>query len=486
MVPPDTADAKAVEELLRTIGKAQRALQMYLPNNPVYKRSLAQLADAFAPVWSVTGRLVLDIHEHDVHWEGISVTPESARGEGFAWQLYKDGLRRLTLLPGVEGEEIQRFLELLNRARLLPADASDDLLTLLWEEELVLITYAFIEALGDGMEFLQESPIRETNPEPGTARAEVAEADRHELMAELADADSTPYFLDEAEGRFIRSELDEEYRRDIGTAAMDALMDILETVNDAEVRREIIGLLEDVLPAQLAVGGFGAVAHILRELRVIIARVTGLDQDMHAAVLSFEERLSDPAILEQLFRVLDDGTVRGNEADVAAVLRELKPQALPAILAHLGTSLDPGVQRALAASVDDLARARPALLSAVLHDGPAEAQVPALEVVARLKQQQLVPAVIAHSREGSLDLRLAAVRALAALADDAGGIGIDQILNCHSGQIPLGDHRVGGGDDRLADRAVALTRLVVLRRVRVEVVFALEAGLRRDIAADSQ
>ena len=416
MVPPDTADAKAVEELLRTIGKAQRALQMYLPNNPVYKRSLAQLADAFAPVWSVTGRLVLDIHEHDVHWEGISVTPESARGEGFAWQLYKDGLRRLTLLPGVEGEEIQRFLELLNRARLLPADASDDLLTLLWEEELVLITYAFIEALGDGMEFLQESPIRETNPEPGTARAEVAEADRHELMAELADADSTPYFLDEAEGRFIRSELDEEYRRDIGTAAMDALMDILETVNDAEVRREIIGLLEDVLPAQLAVGGFGAVAHILRELRVIIARVTGLDQDMHAAVLSFEERLSDPAILEQLFRVLDDGTVRGNEADVAAVLRELKPQALPAILAHLGTSLDPGVQRALAASVDDLARARPALLSAVLHDGPAEAQVPALEVVARLKQQQLVPAVIAHSREGSLDLRLAAVRALAALA----------------------------------------------------------------------
>src|ERR1044071_8594420 len=79
-------------------------------------------------------------------------------------------------LPGVETDEIVRFLQVVNRARMLPADASDDLLTLLWEQEFVLISYLFVEALGDGLEFLQESPTREPAPAASDPRAEIAEA----------------------------------------------------------------------------------------------------------------------------------------------------------------------------------------------------------------------------------------------------------------------------------------------------------------------
>ncbi len=39
-----------VEELIRTLVKAQRAFQMYLPNNPVYHRAREALTTAFAPV----------------------------------------------------------------------------------------------------------------------------------------------------------------------------------------------------------------------------------------------------------------------------------------------------------------------------------------------------------------------------------------------------------------------------------------------------
>src|SRR5690606_15896047 len=234
----DATDVKVVEELLRAISKAQRALQMYLPNNPVYQRTIDQMGEAFAPVWGITGRLVLDIAENDILWEGESVLPASARGDGLAWHFHKDGLRRLNLLPGCESEEIVRFLEVVNRARLLATDAGDDLLTLLWEQDFVLITYAFIEALGDGIEFLQESPIREREAAPEAARDEVAEASRGgaEGLVEIGDSDSTPYFLDEAEIRFIRGEVDEEYRRDLRTSAIDALLDVLETVADPEVR----------------------------------------------------------------------------------------------------------------------------------------------------------------------------------------------------------------------------------------------------------
>lgn len=414
---PDEADVEVIGNLVRTLDKATRALQMYLPNNPVYRRAIEQLESAFIPVWSITGQLILQIEENDVTWEGVSVLADSARGDGLAWLLHKDGLRRLNLTPGVESDEIVRFLEVVNRARRLAADATDDLLTLLWEQEFVLISYAFVEALGDGIEFMQESPVREITPAPGAARQEVAGGDpaTENTLPEIDEEDSTPYFLDEAEVRFIRGELDEEYRRDIRGAAIDALLDVLETVADPAIRREVVDLFEQVLPAQLATGGFGAVAHILRELRVINARVPGLDQELYTAILSFEERLSEPGILRQLFQVLEEGGVREGDADVGAVLRELKPSAMPTVLAHLGRTLDPTIRRLLSDSVDDLARSDPSRLGTVLESAEPEAIEPALGVVSRLKLQPLAPAVMRHLGEGTESVRVAAVQCLASL-----------------------------------------------------------------------
>lgn len=417
---------------MRALDKGQRALQMYLPNNPVYRRALEQISEAFAPVWAVMGRLVLDVREHDILWEETAVTTAAARGEGLAWQLHKDGVRRLTLLPGVESEEIVRFLEVLSRARRLSPDASDDLLTLLWQQEFVLISYAFVEVLGDGVEFLQESPEREAEPVPDAARDEVSSSARGEPapagLVNISDVDSTPYFLDDAEIRFIRADLDEEYRRDIRGAAIDALLDIMETVPDAAVRREAVGLLEEILPTQLAMGGFGSVAHLLRELRVVVARVPTLDQELHAAVLSFEERLSRPEILEQLFRVLEDTVIRGDESDIGAVLRELKPEALPPILAHLGRTLDPTVRRILSASAEDLARSQPGLLAKVLEEGPPESLEPALELVGRQRLTQLAPMVIAHASNGEPVTRLAAVKTLAQLGSPSAIDALEQAV----------------------------------------------------------
>ena len=418
---PSDADVRTIEELLHVLVKGQRALQMYLPNNPMYSRALDQISAAFAPVWGVTGRLVLDIREGEIVWDGVTVYRQAARTEGLAWQLYKDGLRRLTLLPGVETEEIVRFLDVVNRSRLFAADAGDDLLTLLWEQDFVLVSHTFVEVLGDGLEFLQESGARDSVVEPEQAQTEVAAAQTASGgsapgMVDPAEFDSTPFFLEEAEIRLIQSDLDDEYRRDIRQAAIDALLDILESQREPEVRREVVALLEDILPAQLSTGGFRAVARILRELRVIAVRAPGLDQGMHSAILSFEDRLSQPDILEQLFSALEDSSIRPSEDDIGEVLRELKPSALPVVLAHLGRTLDPNVRRALEPSVEQLARAQPTALAALLDSGPEDVIEPAITLASKLGLSQLVPSIVGHLKDGSAATRLAAIRALGEFA----------------------------------------------------------------------
>ncbi|MBP6443414.1 MAG: HEAT repeat domain-containing protein [Gemmatimonadales bacterium] len=424
--PPAPTDVRVVEELLRALAKGQRALQMYLPNNPVYQRSVEQVAEAFGPVWGVTGRLVLDLQDGELQWEGAPLHYGASRTEGFAAQLHQDGLRRLVLLPGVESEEITRFLAVMNRARLLPKDASDDLLTLLWEQQFVLIAYTFVEALSDGVEFLQSGGAADAAQDPGAVREQV-EQDPGGAVAP-ADLDAAPFFLDEAELRLMQSELEEEYRRDIRTAAIDALLDVLEGQREPAVRREVVALLEDVLPSQLAVGGFRAVARILRELRVIAVRAAGLEQSLHDAILSFEERLSQPDILEQLFRTLEDPATRPAEDEIGEVLRELKPGALPIVLVHLGRSIAPEIRRALLPSVEQLARSRPQALQEVLDAGSSDAVEPAIDLVARLGLSALVPSVAARLVDGTIGVRVAALNALGGFATPSAITAIESAL----------------------------------------------------------
>jgi hypothetical protein len=109
---PDSAlelPAQQVEELIRTIAKALRAFQMYLPNNPVYRRSIDALRAAFNPIWAGVPALRLTVTESDLIWEEKVVYHQPSRSESFAWLLYKDGLRHLTLKPGGRGGRDRAF-----------------------------------------------------------------------------------------------------------------------------------------------------------------------------------------------------------------------------------------------------------------------------------------------------------------------------------------------------------------------------------------
>ena len=111
--------ATQVEELIRTIVKGLRAFQMYLPNNPVYQRAEQGIREAFRPIWSSTPQLTLAIVETDITWQGQVVYHQPSKHDSFAWMLYKDGMRHLTIRPGVEDDELVRFLQVVSRARMV-------------------------------------------------------------------------------------------------------------------------------------------------------------------------------------------------------------------------------------------------------------------------------------------------------------------------------------------------------------------------------
>lgn len=408
-----------VEELIRTIAKGLRAFQMYLPNNPVYQRSQQAIYDAFQPIWSSTQQLTLSVVETDLVWEEQVVYHQPVKAESFAWMLHKDGLRVLTLRPGVEDEEIVSFLQVATRARLLPNDAADDLLTLLWEQEFAFIDYLFAEAVGDGGIPLGPQ-MREgmgTGSEllgvtgAGVASAELAArtAAQEQLKSELAarapgavefdDSDSTLYFLEDQETRMLKLKVDEEYARDARRASFDALLDTFELQPAAVVREEILNIFDTLFPNLLNRGEFRVVAGLLREFRTIAQRVTVLDPVLRERLESFQARLSEPGILSQLLQSLEEVEALPEDEDIGQVLGELHADGLETMLVFLPSLKRPGIRKILEASIDRLAAAHVGVVQQLLAKSDSPALPGAVALCGRLRLQVTVPALeklVAH------------------------------------------------------------------------------------------
>lgn len=407
-----------VEELVRTMSKGLRAFQMYLPNNPMYQRAEQAIKQAFLPIWSSTQQLGLSVVETDIIWEEQVVYHQPTKGESLAWLMYKDGMRFLTLRPGVEQEEIIRFLQLVTRARLLPSDAADDLLTLLWEQDFQTIDYQFAEILSDSLSPLDpqanDAMLQQDPSAQAAVRKEIKNdaADRLSTGLDLDEFDSTLYFLDEQETQQLKREVDAEYTRDERRASFEALLDIFELQPSTAVRQQVLAIFDNLFPNLLNRGEFRAVASLLREFRTVSQRVTALEPELRDKLLSFQARLSDPEILSQLLQSVEEATAMPTDEDVGEVLGELHAEGLETMLTFLPTLANPAIRAILESSVDRLATAHTDVVLAILGRLDSPGLPGAVALCGRLDLQVAVPLLDQLVNHREAPVRLATVEAL--------------------------------------------------------------------------
>ena len=449
--PTDLLPASHVAELINGLVKALRAFHMYLPNNPIYQRAMDNVRAAFSPIWAVLDELVLTVAETDFVWEEQVVYHQASKSESVAWGLFKDGMRTLTIRRGAEEEELLRFLETINRARYLAADAGDDLLTLLWEQEFVLIQYQFVEFFGEGSGLPEQTG---TYPQ-GAQDTPASQQQRHAQAAEEAparpkgvvdveDFDSTLYFLEEREINYVSAELQEEYRRDVRSSALTALFDLLEGQGDHAIRAEIIGILEQLFPNLLNARDFRTAAAVLRETKAIRGRAAGLLPEHAERLDAFVSRLSDPAIVSQLLQSLDEAPTLAGDAEVAEVLRELRATALEPVLTWIPNLSSTALRTVLEGVADRLANAHPQEVLRILRTPESEALVAVIALCGRLGILQSVPGLTETLSHANPEVRLTTVQALAALATP-GAMGlIDKAIDDPDRGVRLAAVRAAG------------------------------------------
>ena len=408
-VPPP-ADPAVVEELLKLFGKAARAHQLYLPNNPIYKSAHDALRAGFAPVWAELEELVLGFTENEVKWEGQTVLSETSRGsESLPWLFYKDGVRELRLLPGIEAEELDKLLAILQRVRKASPD-EDDLLTLLWEGDFVFLRYRYVDVALEGAPTLAEGETIASDDEQ--QYVEPDEEVTRSGVINMSDFDGTLYFLDEREIEYLQTEVDREYRADLRQNVISILLDIFEQQSAAQVRGEVTELLDVLMVHMLSAGQFQNVAYLIRESQVSASRAADLQPVLAQQLAQIPARLSAPEPLTQLLQSLDEAVTMPPSADLVALFEQLRGPALATVLEWLSRIQNMKLRPVLEAAAVRLAAQNTADLVKLIGSTVPGVALEAAKRAGTLKTPAAVAPLGKALQDGDPGLRVAAVQAL--------------------------------------------------------------------------
>jgi hypothetical protein len=456
-VPVPGGDSEA-RDLFVALGKALRAYQLYEENNPVYQRFVSALKESFQKLWKTHRELKFAVEETRLVSDGVLIYSSDNRSDSLAWLLYKDGVREVTLLPGIEEEELERLLSVLHQARFVGPE-SDDLITILWAEGLQCIRYHYIDYLAEGvvipepgagaspgqLQLVREAELAEGAQESGEAGADGEQADPRKPLSQDS-FNPTLYALDTKEMEHLQQELTLEMNRDLRSAVLNALFDRLEERGYPQRQSEIISILRTLLPSLLGRGAIEAAARVLQELQRLEARPDVFDQERKQEVSRLLDEVSSPEVIGELVHALEDGSIAAAPRQLGEFLMHLRAQALSsllrasetigvrelqpvlrsavggiaqrnrAVLVELVSSSDPLVAAGAARLAGSLqvTEAAPALQELLKHPEPA-ARIAAIDAAVMLKASIVAGALQEALTDRDRSVRIAVARALGQL-----------------------------------------------------------------------
>ena len=451
-----------VEELLRLFGKAARAHQLYLPNNPVYKAAHDALRAAFVPIWEAVDEIALVFTESEVKWEDAVVLEEQTRGsDSLPWLFYKDGVRELRMLRGFEPEELDKLLNILQRVRKASPD-EDDLLTLLWQGDFVFLRYRYVDLsveptvpLADGGEALASSD-RERHEmieravagavAPGHA-GDVSDSDdepeaRKSSVVSVSDFDGTLYFLDEREIEYLQSEVQREYETDLRKNVVSALLDIFEQQTAPAIRTEVAEILDSLMLHMLSAGQFANVAFLIRESLIAAQRAADLTLEQRDRLASLPQRLSAPEALAQLIESLDESPDPPSSGDVLELFEQLRGPALGTVLDWMGRLQNARLRPMLEHAASRLASQNTAELVKLIASPTRHVSLEAVRRAGALQSPAAVAPLARVLADGAPELRQAAVQSLSEIGSPGALQGLERAIDDQDRDVRIAAIRV--------------------------------------------
>ncbi len=272
-------------DLTKSFVKAIKTFRFYPPDNPILKGFQELLPKKFQFFLNKYHSFVFQIGEHTLSYKGKVLYENRDVKTSLAFLFYKDGIRELRFMKGLEEWEVKGFVDVIIRSDNIN-QLEDDFVTLMWEKDFNHISYLATD------EFLEDMPIfipdnieqfrKDLVFKPVAHEVEVdfLEEDMEEgvdldealskLIEELHSfvSNRSVYSLTPEEVERLRKEVETEIEPTFVLNIVDILFEILVWEKEPENYQNAVTILDKVLDAMLTLGEFQKAIDLLKRVYI--------------------------------------------------------------------------------------------------------------------------------------------------------------------------------------------------------------------------
>jgi HEAT repeat protein len=331
--------------------KTFKTIRFYPPDNPTVKGFRDQLFKKFQYFLNKYPSFILQVGEFVLSFKDRVLYENRDPKSSLAFLLYKDGLRELRFVKGLEEWEVQGLMDVIRGSENIN-EMEDDLVTLLWERDFLHISYLATD------EFLEDTPILIPEnvdqfrsklifkPIAYNVQVDLLEEEEPDLEKILSQTvggeairDRNVYFLTSEEVDRLRSEVENEIDPTFVFNAADILFEVLGLEKEQEPYQDAVNLLLKILDGILTLGEFQRASDLLKRLYIII-KTYELKDWQAEAIHKLIESGGDEVRIERIGKILEKeaGIQLGDVNEYLILLQQSSIKPLIKLLGELKNS----------------------------------------------------------------------------------------------------------------------------------------------------
>jgi hypothetical protein len=272
-------------DLTKSFLKAIKAFRFYPPENPALISFQELLPKKFQFFLNKYNSFIFQIGEYTLSYKGKVLYENWDVKTSLAFLFYKDGLRELRFMKGLEEEEVVGLIDIIVRCDNIN-QLEDDFITLMWEKDFSHISYLATD------EFLEDMPVyipdnvdqfrKDLVFKPIAHEVEIdflendleEEVDLDEALSKLIKelhsfvSNRSVYSLTSEEVEKLRKEVEEEIKPNYVLNIVDVIFEIMGWEKEPEPYQNAVNTLSKVLDAMLILGEFQKAIDLVRRIYI--------------------------------------------------------------------------------------------------------------------------------------------------------------------------------------------------------------------------
>lgn len=368
------------KDLLNTFIKALKAYRLYPSENPTVQGLKNQVYQKFQSFLKEHHSLILKIGESDISFNDVTLYENPDLKNNLAFLFYKDGIRELRFLEGLEDWEIEDFLDILKRSENVN-QLEDDLATLMWEKNFVHISYVAVDVFLEEMPtVVPESPAQfreklNLEPIPPSIAADFGgddpEIDFYESFQKMPTSapmlnNRSVYFLTPEELEGLRKEVEMEINPASVFNVAEILLEILALEKDPHPFHNTVEVLQKILDALISFAEFKRASDLLTRLNIILNTYELMDWQAQI-IQQILENAGEESRIEKIGKIMDKGE-GVNLDEVSGYLLLLRQNAIPSLIKVLGELNNSKARRMLCEVLVELGKNKVELIAPHIED----------------------------------------------------------------------------------------------------------------------